>query len=220
MEIPQTLRYLLEKHQSGGITESDCLSCSSGCCSRGGFAIIENVLAIYELYKKGLLQRKGMNFPEGLSLRAFIVEYFDVWERHVGPKEDEAPLIFFHAKSIDEKGRPISIPGDSYWEVRDNLFNRNRWLNHGCVFLSHPVLDWPNDDHFSGRHCILHQEDSLTNIGPKPIDCLFYTCLKPYEAKFPVMEETVKWLYAIAKAFPNSKEKIEKIMNNRTNPVG
>ena len=218
MKIPQTLLDILEKHQRDCVTESDCLSCSSGCCSRGGFAIIENVFAIYELYEKGKLKRKGMNFPKGLSLYAFIVKYFDVLERHVGPEEDEEPLVFFHMKSIDEKGRPISIPGDEYWKTRDGLFNRNRWLNHGCVFLSHPVLDWPHDDHLSDRHCILHQEDSLTNIGSKPIDCLFYTCRKPFEPKLPAKEETEKWFYAIAKAFPNSKEKAESIVNNNVKP--
>ena len=49
-------------HHEGGITEQDCLACSSPCCSQGGFAILENVIQVYDRYKAGRLKRDDFDF--------------------------------------------------------------------------------------------------------------------------------------------------------------
>lgn len=211
MDFPIELKQLVEAHHHGGVTEADCRDCSSGCCSHGGFAILENVLAIFELYRRGRLKRKGHRFPRGMSLEDFIFTYFDVWERPVGPEEDGATLMFFHMKSLDERGRPIHIPGDSFWQNRIDLFDGNPWLNHGCVFLSEPVPPWPEDDGRSRRHCILHQPDSNHRIGAKPIDCTFFTCTEPYQSKAPEKDVTAAWFHELAMQFPESAERFAAI---------
>jgi hypothetical protein len=193
------------------------MECSAACCSHPGFAVLENVLEIYELYRQRKLKRKGHKFAKGLSLVQFIYTYFDVWERDVGPtEEDKQPMIFFHAKCIDEKGLPISIPpGESFWTTRDDMFRLNPWLNWGCVFLSHKVPEWniQKDDGFRKRRCILHQPNSLQVIGPKPIDCLFHTCTTPLEVRIPTQGQTDEWFYVLSLEFPNSKERFLEIMD-------
>jgi hypothetical protein len=205
---------IIANHHEDGVSESDCEFCSSGCCSQGGFAILENVLEIYKLYVIGQLKRKGMKFKENLILIDFIFEYFDIWERPVSLKDEEDTLMFFHMKSIDEKGRTISIPGESYWDNRSDLFRLNPWLNKGCVFLSHFVPHWFEDDG-KIRYCILHGRGGDKLTGAKPIDCIFYTCIEPYKAKTPSSEKTDAWFFALSKAFPNSKERFEEIYNQK-----
>ena len=206
---------IIEHHHKDSVTEKDCISCSSGCCSEGGFAILENVISIFKLYKEGNLKRDGFEFKGGLSLKGFIFEYFDVWERPTDKSgSEEHILMFFHMKSIDGNGHTISIPGDSYWNIRSDLFQRNSWLNKGCVFLSHSVPNWPEDDK-KPRSCILHNGDVNILDGAKPIDCIFYTCSTPYNAKTPTSEETDNWFYSIAKAFPNSKQRFKKICETK-----
>jgi len=174
---------------------------------------MKNVLAIYALYQQGKLRRKGYRFPRGLSLKDFIFQYFDVWSRNVGEEGQEQEVVFFHMKSIDEKGRPISIPGGGdCWKTRSELFCHNPWLNWGCVFLSHKCPNWPQDDGYKKRRCILHTSDCQEFIGPKPIDCIFYTCIEPYECKMPSKEESDAWFRALAAAFPGSKERLIEII--------
>jgi hypothetical protein len=209
---PDSICQILSDFHKDEVSSDNCIKCSSGCCSRGGFAILENVLLIYDLYKNNMLKRKSFKFEKGLNIKDFIYNYFDVFSRNVGTEENKLILMFFHMKSIDEKGRPISIPGDDYWRNRSDLFNYNPWLNHGCVFLSHSVPDWPNDDEYSKRYCILHRPDSGTHLGPKPIDCVFHICTEKYDLKEPKKEETDAWFYALANSYPNSKERFEKIM--------
>ena len=171
MKLPPAIRDLIDRHHAGGVTERDCIVCASGCCSQGGFAILENVLAIYESYRRNELERTGYRFPPGLTLPQFIFLHFDVCGREVGPEGDRRPLLFFHMKSVDERGRPVTIPSQGdYWTVRRELFQANPWLNTGCVFLSRPVPNWPRDDGVQERRCILHRPDSMEAVGPKPVD--------------------------------------------------
>ncbi len=213
MKLPPAIRDRIDRHHEGGVTERDCIVCASGCCSQGGFAILENVLAIYESYRRNELERMGYRFPPGLSLPQFIFLHFDVCGREVGPEGDRRPLLTFHMKSIDERGRPITIPSQGdYWTVRRELFQANPWLNRGCVFLSRPVPNWPRDDGVKERRCILHRPDSMEAVGPKPVDCLYYTCVRPFEAKTPTDAETAAWFHALAVAFPGSRERFERIL--------
>ena len=48
---------------SDAVTAQDCEASSSPCCSHGGFAILENVLAIYDLYQGGT----PAHFPEAVT---------------------------------------------------------------------------------------------------------------------------------------------------------
>ena len=105
------------------------------------------------------------------------------------------------------------MPGSGwYWEIRSELFDQNPWLNWGCVFLSHTCPNWPADDGLAKRHCILHTPDCRDAVGPKPIDCVFYTCTKPYEPKTPTKEQTEEWLSALSDAFPESVERFRELI--------
>lgn len=191
----------LQEHHRGGITEQDCAACCSGCCSRGSFAIFENVVSIYELYKDGRLHREDFEFEPELSFKDFVDRYFDVYL--FDPGEDVATaLALFHMKNVSCVGHLISIPsiGD-FWETRDALYDGNPWLNRGCVFLSRTIPDWPTDDGDSDRHCILHQIDSATHLGPKPIDCVFFTCDSPMTPREPA-EPAHKWLEVLRSHYP------------------
>lgn len=218
--MKQELSRIIAQHHEGGITSKDCMTCSSGCCSHGGFAILENVEAIYEVYQAGDLKREGFEFKKGLSLKQFIFEYFDVWCRPVHGKNRINELMFFHMKSIDDHGRLISMPGnlpsDMYWKIRRVFFENNPWLNKGCVFLSHPVPNWPEDDKNSKRHCILHEKKSTSGMQAKPIDCSFYTCVTPFSPKTPTDKTTADWLQALNEAYQNSKTRFLKIYNKKS----
>src|SRR5271169_2624247 len=64
---PDAIVRFLSEYHSGGVTESDCRACSSPCCSLGGFAVLENVVQIYELYQHGGLRRADYEYEPGLS---------------------------------------------------------------------------------------------------------------------------------------------------------
>jgi hypothetical protein len=212
VEIPQEIKLLIAKYHVGGISGSECLACSSGCCSQSGFAILENVIAIYELYKQGKLKRKGFKFSKRLSFNDFVFSHFDNYIKMVGPEEHQEGLVQFYPKSIDDRGRLVTIPGGAeFYETRRQLFRDNPWLGRGCIFLSHPCPNWPEDDGYSKRHCILHTPDCYTILGPKPIDCLFYTCAKPYDPVCPSKEESDAWHATLSRAFPRSIERLQRL---------
>jgi len=168
------------------------------------------------VYQRGALEREGHAFPPAMSLREFIFAYFDVWSRTVGPEDDERELVFFHVKSIDEKGRPISIPGEGeYWRTREALFEQNPWLNHGCVFLDRPLADeFLGEEDLSVHRCILHTADALSVVGPKPIDCVYFACDGDRRGGEPTPEECDEWYYALARAFPGSVERYEELIGD------
>jgi len=208
------VRFLTEYH-SGGVTEEDCRACSSPCCSLGGFAILENVLQIHELYLQGGLRRADFEFEPGLNFEDFIFKYFDVYKKNVPLEGGETTLILFHMRSLSQQGNLISIPaGGDYWEIRAELFQQNPWLNRGCVFLSHQVGNWPGDDRDASRHCILHTPPSGSHVTAKPIDCVFYTCNKPIEARTPTEEQSANWFRLLATHFPNSLERFEALIRD------
>jgi len=75
---PKRIKRILKNWHTGAVTAQDCTACSSSCCSHGGFAVLENVLAIYKLYQRGELQREGYEFSPDLSFRDFVKTHFDV----------------------------------------------------------------------------------------------------------------------------------------------
>jgi hypothetical protein len=213
MRLPETVVRFLDEYHAGGVTERDCRACSSPCCSLGGFAILENVVQIHELYRRGALRRADYDYEPGLSFAQFVFKYFDVYKKSVTVDGGDTTLMLFHMRALSADGHLVSVPGgDDYWEIRRELFERNPWLNRGCVFLSHKVDNWPNDDGDAGRHCILHAPNSATAVTAKPIDCVFFTCNRPLEARMPTAEQSSTWFQLLAEHFPNSLERFEALI--------
>ena len=120
----------------------------------------------------------------------------------------ERELLVFHVRSLSPDNRIIKVPpaGD-YYETRGDLFRANPWLNRGCVFLSKKVPNWPEDDKDCSRRCTLHPAESATHITAKPMGCVFYTCVKPIQAKMPTRDETQRWLRALLAVSSSSLER-------------
>jgi hypothetical protein len=210
MKLPEAVTRFLDDYHAGGVTEQDCRACSSPCCSLGGFAIFENVVQIHERYRRGDLRRGDYEFEPGLGFAEFVFRYFDVYKKSVTANGVNTTLMLFHMKSLSADGHLISLPGgDDYWEIRKELFQRNSWLNRGCVFLSHKVDNWPSDDGDASRHCILHTRDSATAVTAKPVDCVFFTCNRPLDGRVPSEEQSSAWFRLLAEHFPNSFERFE-----------
>ena len=205
----------IASHHDGGITEKDCIACSSPCCSHGGFAILENVVLIYERYKEGTLKRDDFEFNPGLSFQDFVFQYFDVYVDRTGQLWWKRDILCFHMKSVDSTGTPISIASttDSYWETRASLFESNPGLNKGCVFLSKKAPDWPEDDGDSSRHCILHTSEAGKRITEKPIDCIFFTCDTPKNPRDLSPEFSRRWFRTLSRAYPRSVERFEALVS-------
>jgi hypothetical protein len=213
-QYPKPIVRFLRQHHAGGVTERDCLECSSSCCSLGGFAILENVVQIYDLYRRGGLRRADYEYGAGLGFEEFVFRYFEVYKKAVPLDDREVVLMLFHMRSLSSDGHLISVPsvGD-YWDTRAELFRQNPWLNRGCVFLSHHVQMWPNDDGDASRHCILHAPLSGTRVTTKPVDCVFFTCTRPIEARVPTEEQSAAWFRLLAESFPNSLERFEALID-------
>ncbi len=212
-ELPGRARTFLKRYHAGGVTEQDCRACSSACCSHGGFAILENVLQIYERYRAGALRRRDHQFPANLSFREFVFQHFEVYQQAVQLGDREAVVLLFHMRSLSSDGHLIQIPAvGEYWQTRVKLFEANPWLNRGCVFLSHGVGNWPEDDGDSSRHCILHSPLSGSHVTEKPLDCVFYTCDRPIAARAPTAELSAEWFSILAESFPNSVERFEQLI--------
>jgi hypothetical protein len=212
---PKPIIEFLREYHAHGITEEDCRACSSPCCSLGGFAILENVIQIYELYRAGSLNRADYEHEPALSFADFVFKYFDIYKRKVPVEGAESTLMLFHMRSLSPQNNLISIPncGD-YWEVRTELFHQNPWLNRGCVFLSHKVGNWPEDDGDASRHCTLHTRLSSSHVTAKPIDCVFYTCNKPIQGRVPTAHQSEEWFRLLATNFPNSLERFERLIGD------
>ena len=212
---PEPIVQFLKEYHFAGVSEEDCRACSSPCCSLGGFAILENVVQIYELYQRGGLRRADYEYEPGLSFADFVFKYFDVYKKKVPAESGEPTLMLFHMRSLSQEGNLISIPaGGDYWEIRAELFQQNPWLNRGCVFLSHKVGNWPEDDRDASRHCILHTPLSGSHVTAKPIDCVLYTCNKPIEGRVPTEEQSANWFRLLATHFPNSLERFEALIRD------
>jgi len=134
--FPPKIENFFRRYRKGGIAEGDCLSCSSICCSHAGYAILENVVIIYELYKNGKLEREDYEFPSGLTFEKFVRKYFDVFFDNVNFLFHKKSLATFYMKSLSSDNHLIAIPSFGwYHQTRSELFESNPWLNKGCVFL-------------------------------------------------------------------------------------
>lgn len=214
MRFPETITRFLEEHHAGGVSEEDCRACSSPCCSLGGFAILENVIAIHARYARGELKRDDYAYAPGLNFGDFVFRYFDVFKKTVAVNGADQVLMLFHMKSLSAAGELISIPGgDNYWDLRRELFERNPWLNRGCVFLSRRVGNWPEDDGVTGRHCILHDAGSHTGTAAKPVDCVFFTCERPRVGRVPTPLQSERWFQLLAENFPDSLSRFESMIS-------
>lgn len=216
--LPTTALHIIDNYQSGGIEASDCVTCSSSCCAHPGFAILENVEVIYELYREGELVRTDYEFPPGMSFREFVMEYFDVYRHDVAGTDPVESIVFFHMRSLSADGHTISIPPMAtiadYHRAREAIFRANPWMNTGCIFLSHQLKGWPDEDGVAERHCTLHSAEAGTQLTAKPIDCVFHTCNTPRDARKPNQEQSEAWFAELAQQWPNSVERFRQLVTD------
>ncbi len=210
--FPAPIRTLLDAHHEGGVSEADCLRCHAACCLEPGFAILENLLAIHARYRRGALHEPGaFHFAHGLSLAEFAFRYFDLTVYRAGRGAGRRELLLFHPRARSAEGEPIAIPaleGLDYWEVRGQLFAANPTLSRGCVFLDRRAPR-AGTRRASPRRCRLHDPRAATHLGPKPIDCVFFTCEERLLARLPDEALTGRWLDALARAYPESAQRFE-----------
>ncbi|MFK7820526.1 MAG: hypothetical protein AB8G99_17530 [Planctomycetaceae bacterium] len=216
MPLADPLLEIISDYQAGGITASDCVSCSSPCCAHGGFAILENVQAIYSHYTEGNLNRSDYEFQPGLSFSDFVLEYFDVYRYDVPETSPAKSIVLFCMRSLSSCGNTVSIPPMStifdYYRAREAFFKSNGWMNGGCVCLSHRLDSWPAEDELSSRHCILHSDEASNELTKKPIDCVFHTCDTPRNARHPTREQSMAWFAELAEQWPNSVERFRQLV--------
>jgi hypothetical protein len=213
LPFPPAIRQLLDEHHAGGVTEEDCRACSSPCCSQGGFAILENLPLIYDRYRRGTLARQDFPLPCDLSLREFLLTCFDITERGTGRGRRQQEIVLLHMRSLSGDNQLITVPAvGEYYEVRSQLFADNPWLNRGCVFLSHKCPAGAEDDSDPSRHCLLHDPRSATHLTAKPIDCVYFTCSEPLEARLPSEHDSERWFRALAAAFPQSQRRLADLL--------
>lgn len=210
---PKRVMGMLEEWHKGAVGPKGCETCSSACCSHPGFAVLENVVLIYERYKKGLLVREDYEFPKGMSWVEFVGTYFVIWGFPTGRWPFKKNITCFFPKTLSSNNHLINIPSvGGFFRTRSQLFKENTWLNKGCVFLNKKVEEWPHDDKDTSRHCILHDPESDTHMTAKPIDCVFYVCSEAIRAKTPKREFSGEWFRALAVSYPDSLERYKKIV--------
>jgi hypothetical protein len=210
--FPRVIAELLDRHHRGAVTEGHCRDCSSMCCIHGGFAILENVLLIYERYTEGLLFREDYVFPEGLSLRAFVSTYFDFPLIPSGVFS----AVFFHARALTKDNTLISqtrLGSDSY-PAHGEPPELDRVMSKGCVFLNKKIPTWHTDDRDWSRSCILHHPESRTHLTAKPVNCVLFVCRKPFEAKHPDAKLSADWVRALFECYPNSAARVHHLMEH------
>ena len=188
---------LINSRKPSNTSSKLCESCNSNCCSGPGFAIYENVIAIYEKYLDGSLKRNDFTFKTGFSLEEFIYEYFDRVSFQNGS------LIAFFPKTITNSGDLLSVPPWNYYAARDYL--QKRYGKRGCIFLRKNIN---SEDRDNG--CLLHIEDKNEEIYAKPIDCQFLQCDSDKNVITPSSAESSLWFSLLDYHFPNSIEKFHK----------
>lgn len=209
--LPGPIAALIAGNRKGRFRQSSCLRCPSSCCSRGGFAVLGNVFAIYNLYLEGGLRSIRALGP-GLGFRGLVTVLFDVWIRRTGPEGRGGEFAAFHARSVAADGTPIPVPPEGdYWDARERLFARNPGLNRGCAFLSEMLPEEGIDDG-KPRRCLLHGRLSATHLTAKPIDCVYYNCRNPGPGRLPSLKAKHRWFGAIARCWPGTAEELEELM--------
>jgi hypothetical protein len=203
------IRKFLGQYHAGCLNGEECISCNSACCSQGGFAILENIVLIYQMYEQGLLKRNDYEFRPGRSFGDFVFTYFDARTYSIGAPPMSSEMVFFHMRNLDFENRPIRVPEEgSYWEARYRLFAEDPGLNHGCVFLSEKIPHEHSGDENTQRHCILHVRQSPDHLTAKPIDCLLFACVERQA------EKTEQWFTLLSRSYPDSIGRFKKLLFN------
>lgn len=195
MELPNSIIDFLEKRKSGRATSCDL--CNSKCCNGPGFAIIENVIEIYNLYNNNLLHREDYVFESGLNISQFIYKYFDRTVLN-------GKLMVFFPKMLSEDDRLMNIPPWNYWNARDYIKKREKSL--GCIFLKHKQIL----SDMSENRCILHSTET-NKLNQKPIDCLFLFCDNQRNIVKPTDTESSYWFALLDYNFPESEERFKQM---------
>ena len=171
---------VLKEHQQNRADELNCLDCTKSCCSQAGFAILDNVILIYDKYKNGSLEREDYAFKKDLSFKDFVSSYFDTYIYETGKWFWKKELLVFHVKSLALNDETISIPASlgSYWPVRSQLFEENPWLNKGCVFLNKKIKIGEENE-TAVRRCICILLTTKTSLLQNP-SIAFFLCVKAH----------------------------------------
>jgi hypothetical protein len=200
LEIPEQIRQFLKKREKYNFSSENCKKCNAGCCSGPGFAILENVLLIYNKYISGLIVREDYKLEQKLDFKNFILKYFDRVLLH------NRLLVFF--PKILNNNELIAIPPWNYFGAREYITKRVK--SNGCIFLNKKLHKGSN----TGHYCILH-DDNLNNIvSTKPIDCTFLICSKDKKVINPSEDETLLWFSMLNYYFPESKKRFDIICPN------
>lgn len=196
MQMPELIKTFLEVRYSN--SNSPCDMCDSSCCNGPGFAILENVIEIYNLYANNKIQNGGCHFEKGLTLSQFIFKYFD--RTIVNGK-----LLVFFPKMISENDFLISVPPWNFWEARDYLKKRQK--SYGCIFLSKKQIN----DELKNNFCTLHNVNYENEISAKPIDCVFLVCTGIRNIQKPDQTTSTYWFSLLDYCFPNSIERFNQL---------
>jgi hypothetical protein len=195
MQFPNAIVNFLSERQER--SNSPCHQCNAACCNGPGFALLENVLEIYERYVAGNLVRSDYSFEPNLPLSQFIFKYFD-------RVLFNGSLLVFFPKTLSDTGLN-STPPWNYYQAREYLNRRSPSL--GCIFLSKKQV--PGDQ--SNNCCILHSDKARNNVTEKPIDCTFLVCNGLKNVMNPSGTETNLWLSLLDYYFPDSHARFQKL---------
>lgn len=77
MELPPEIKYQIARRKNPQFSSEVCLGCTGKCCSGPGFALLENVVEIYDRYITSNLTRSDYQYKPNLSFCQFVMEYFD-----------------------------------------------------------------------------------------------------------------------------------------------
>lgn len=194
MKLPEDIADCIKKRKQHDSTENLCESCNAHCCSRPGFALLENVVELFEVYQDGHLLREDYEFEEGLSICDFIWRYFD---RVV----HNNCLLTFFPKTFSADYGIVSIPPWNYYRTRRRI--QERTGKRGCVFLSRML----EADGTTRNSCILHTRSACEEITAKPIDCVFQNCSSDKRIIKPTDQESAQWVSLLDRHFPHSRER-------------
>ena len=212
---PELLDILQENHRDS-VDSAVCGSCAGLCCIQGGPGILENVLLIYEAYKRGELVRSDYEFESGLTLSAFVARYFDVCFMRTAT----GVLAFFYAKTLTEDNKLTSWNSMDGYSVVDPELRDKVSRSAGCVFLDRKVVDWPDGDPGGARGCILHKPENDTCLTEKPINCVLHTCDAPYNIRHTDAALAAEWLNILAREYPDSQDRFNSLMADEVKAAG
>ena len=204
--LSEGLISLREANHRDTVDPEVCTECSGVCCVHGGAGIFENVLLIYDVYQRGDLRRDDYEFEAGLSLPAFIARFFDMT---FAPTSNGTMVLFF-TKTLTSDNQLVSWRSVS--EVNDPGLLEKCSSSAGCVFLDSKIEGGPEERGGPGRGCILHQPENDICLTEKPIQCVFYSCDRPYELKQPEAKLAADWMDALSKKYPDSLDRLNALM--------